>query len=83
MKPNSENHETWRHNKLSHVDAMIKISKNSEFVVTSGAQNPHISHVITHVITCEMFGFCAPDVTTDSEFFEIFIIASVTSQIFT
>ena len=23
-----------------------------------------------------MFGFCAPDVTTDSEFFEIFIIAS-------
>ena len=41
MKPNSENHETWRHNKLSHVDAMIKISKNSESVVTSAAQNPH------------------------------------------
>ena len=52
MKTNSENHETWRHNMLSHVDAMIKISKNSESVVTSGAQNPNISHVIT-------FGFCA------------------------
>ena len=42
MKTNSENHETWRHNMLSHVEAMIKISKNSESVITSGAQNPNI-----------------------------------------
>ena len=81
MKTNSENHETWRHNMLSHVDAMIKILKHSESVVTSGAQNPNISHVITHAITCEMFGFCAPDITTDSEFFEIFIIASTCDNI--
>jgi len=51
MKTNLENHETWRHNMLSHMEAMIKISKNSESVVTSGAQNPNILHVITLVVT--------------------------------
>ena len=31
---------------------------------------------LCETVTCEMFGFYAPDVTIDSEFFEIFIIAS-------
>jgi len=35
---------------LSDVEAMIKISKKSESVVTSGAQNSDISHVITLTI---------------------------------
>jgi hypothetical protein len=43
IQTKSENHKTCRGVMLSHVEAMIKISKGLEQVATSNVQNPDFS----------------------------------------